>query len=422
MAGGRQASQLEVRTLLTAAIARPAGNAVHVNTLFTLDLRTAALLAGVAGSIVAVLVLLVGRTLPPRLVPMHGLLSLGMGSYGLAFVLIAFNHRLLDWVSPVVANGLLVLSFVLIGVVLRRLLGLPVRWVLFAGLGVVLVCMAQNALLLQHEALLNRRLAIGSLCQLAVTAVIVALPWQVRREARGLGLWLVVAAFATFGLLVLQRFWMQAFGAQMLDIFDRPAVQSLSYMATVLLPLVAGVGFVQTYSQWAQDEFRRLADTDPLTSALNRRGVEERAQDLLGNARRLHRPVTLLLLDLDALKAINDTVGHAAGDMALTVLAKELRGMLRGRDLLGRIGGDEFVVVLDGTDLHEAQRFVGELKRRLSRRGTFGDYPVSVSVGAAVFLHADDDFTTLLKRADGAMYAVKHGVSDVPDAEQELPA
>jgi diguanylate cyclase (GGDEF)-like protein len=387
-----------------------------VNALFTLDLRTAALLAGVAGSIVALMVLLVGRTLPPRLVPLHGLLSLGMGSYGLAFVMIAFNERLLDWVTPVIANGLLVLSFVLVGVVLRRLLGLPVRWVLAAGLGVVVVCMAQNALLLQHEALLNRRLAIGSLCQLAVTAVIVALPWQVQRDARGLGLWLVVAAFATFGLLVLQRFWSQAFGAQMLDIFDRPAVQSLSYMATVLLPVVAGMGFVQTYSQWAQDEFRRLADTDPLTSSLNRRGVEERAQHLLTMARRTRRPLTLLLLDLDALKAINDSIGHAAGDMALTVLAKELRGMLRSRDLLGRIGGDEFVVLLDGTDLHEAQRFITELKRRLSKRGRFGDYPVSVSVGAAVFVHGDDDFTTLLKRADGAMYAAKHGPADESDS------
>ncbi len=377
--------------------------------MITLDLTTAALFAGMAGLVVALVVVLVGRTLPPQIALSYRQLALGMGSYGLAFTIIACNRYLPGWASPVLANGLLVFSFVAVAIVLRRLLNLPTRAVALAGGVVTAVCMAQNYWFLHASEFVNHRLAIGSACQLVVTAFVAVVPLQVRQREQGIGLWLVAAAFGVFGLFVAHRIWFLAFGAPMDGIFDQPTLQSMSYAAAGMLPLVAGLGFVQMYAQWTQRELRRLAMSDPLTGCFNRRGTEEIARDRIEAARSGMRPLVVLVLDLDELKGINDSAGHAAGDMALSMLASELRGLMERGDMLGRIGGDEFVLLLDNRDEAEALAFVETLRSRLGRITPVAGHRISVSVGIAALRHGSDDFAALLRRADEAMYVAKHG-------------
>jgi diguanylate cyclase (GGDEF)-like protein len=144
------------------------------------------------------------------------------------------------------------------------------------------------------------------------------------------------------------------------------------------------------------EELRQLTLTDPLTELYNRRFIEPALDRARAAARRYNRPFSLILLDLDNLKTINDTHGHPAGDKAIRQLADALRKTLRAADLAGRWGGDEFIVILPETDAAGAQRLVERLKQQAG--------PVAFTVGIAT-LPCDD----LLVAADAALRNAKVG-------------
>lgn len=149
----------------------------------------------------------------------------------------------------------------------------------------------------------------------------------------------------------------------------------------------------------------RLAHTDALTEALNRRGIEDELSRHLVRRARLGTPVTVLVLDIDGLRAANSAGGHAAGDDLLRRVAAHWRTGLRDHDVLGRVGGDEFVVVLPGVD-----HGVGDVvARRLAT-----DAPTSWSVGVAE-ARAEDDAAAVIARADRRMYEQKAGRHPDPD-------
>ena len=164
-------------------------------------------------------------------------------------------------------------------------------------------------------------------------------------------------------------------------------------------------------------DFDRMADEllealkDPLTGLLNHRAFQERLEEELRRAERAGRPLSLIAFDVDDFKVINDTLGHAAGDDALRQLADAIRDELRPGDACGRVGGDEFMVVLPGADVHSADGVVARLRARIAELavGASGQ-PITISAGIAGFpVHAlgKDD---LLHLADGAMYWAKsHG-------------
>jgi diguanylate cyclase (GGDEF)-like protein len=145
------------------------------------------------------------------------------------------------------------------------------------------------------------------------------------------------------------------------------------------------------------EQMRFLADHDPLTNLLNRRSFVQRLDAEVARSRRYTRPLALLVFDLDELKMVNDTQGHAAGDEALKRVAEALRATIRSGDNAFRIGGDEFAVILPEADEHDAraaaQRIADELQ-------------LAASFGVAV-CGADCEAGTLLREADDAMYRMK---------------
>ncbi len=172
-------------------------------------------------------------------------------------------------------------------------------------------------------------------------------------------------------------------------------------------------------------ELRRMATTDPLTGLWNRRRFLELAEGELSRLRRYARPVSVLMLDIDHFKAINDTHGHAAGDEALCRLAELCRSELRETDHLGRLGGEEFAVVLPETSLAEAVEVAERLRQRL------GDMPVplgdatlrmTVSIGVAACRDGDTSIDRALGRADRALYAAKGGGRNRVVADDPEPA
>jgi diguanylate cyclase (GGDEF)-like protein len=157
------------------------------------------------------------------------------------------------------------------------------------------------------------------------------------------------------------------------------------------------------------ERLRRLADTDALTGVLNRRGLQTAAEPLLQSAQ-AGRLVALYLLDLDGFKPVNDRLGHHAGDAVLIEIASRLGAQVRPGDLVARIGGDEFVVMVSGLRDEETARQVGDklllsMRKPIPLQGT--DCTVGATIGYTLAPVDGRDLDMLLGLADQAMYAGK---------------
>jgi diguanylate cyclase (GGDEF)-like protein len=159
-------------------------------------------------------------------------------------------------------------------------------------------------------------------------------------------------------------------------------------------------------------ELEKLSRTDPLTGAANRRHLDDELEREISRAQRSGSPLTLAFMDLDYFKRFNDTYGHAAGDALLDELVSAWRPVLRSSDLLARIGGEEFVVVLPDTDLDKARQVVERMRQGTPRRQT-------CSAGIAGY-RPGDTAETLVARADCAMYAAKHSGRDRAVVAEQL--
>lgn len=160
------------------------------------------------------------------------------------------------------------------------------------------------------------------------------------------------------------------------------------------------------------EAMQRMASLDPLTSVSNYRAFYELLEMEVQRSLRLGYPLGLLILDLDHFKEINDRFGHQVGDQALRRVATLLRTQLRRTDTLGRVGGEEFAVVLPGATSREVLLVAEKLRRTIHEHSTFqaeGDEPVrfTVSVGGCSLRAEDLDRDTLVQHADTALYAAK---------------
>lgn len=179
----------------------------------------------------------------------------------------------------------------------------------------------------------------------------------------------------------------------------------------VLYPLALGwltYRMSQKLSTHAR-ELERLSQTDGLTGLWNRRHWEARLHDQFARCRDTGERCCLVLFDLDHFKQINDTDGHAAGDDALRGFALFLRANLRGHDVIGRYGGEEFGVIVPGLAMAEAQLIVELLLDNLRSRAAADDHPLrcTASAGLAEFRKPMSDFSAWLMEADRCLYAAK---------------
>lgn len=157
-------------------------------------------------------------------------------------------------------------------------------------------------------------------------------------------------------------------------------------------------------------QVQHLAITDPLTDCYNRRYFFEAAHREFERARRYNLPLTLILLDLDYFKAVNDTYGHLAGDAVLMEVARRCRQNLREVDILARYGGEEFVILLPLTPLEGGRQLAERLREAIGLPVTHGDIAVSISAsqGVTELDAACPDIQALIEQADQALYHTKH--------------
>ncbi len=153
-----------------------------------------------------------------------------------------------------------------------------------------------------------------------------------------------------------------------------------------------------------------MATTDGLTGLFNRRRFTELLEEALARAKRFSRQVSVLMVDADHFKSVNDTYGHPVGDIVLTRIAGILMKEARRTDVVARYGGEEFVVVLDETDVRGARSVAERIREKIEReliQGEFGRVRVTASLGLATWPEHADSMEDLLERADQALYEAK---------------
>ncbi len=150
-----------------------------------------------------------------------------------------------------------------------------------------------------------------------------------------------------------------------------------------------------------------LARVDALTQLPNRRDFHETAAAEIARARRYGHPLTLIFLDLDNFKSVNDLDGHDAGDRVLRSVGETLRKNIRSMDVPARIGGDEFVILLPETGRDAAAEIAAKLQQKLAHAMLVDGWPVTGSFGVATFIKAPTCVDELLKRSDLLLYGAK---------------
>ncbi|NBB93975.1 MAG: diguanylate cyclase [Gammaproteobacteria bacterium] len=275
----------------------------------------------------------------------------------------------------------------------------------------------------------------GDLVLVAVFAALVAYAWSSGRAGRAARLiavtmtggYLALVIFGSIsvmwafpilgaGFLLADRVFASlsavgtlAITALFADRFDA-AVDIWSFLITGLLVSVFGLIFA-TRTEIQQRQLSEIASRDPLTRAGNRRALRYALDEAAALKVRYDSPTSLILLDLDHFKSINDVHGHEAGDQVLVSLAELVTSRLRGQDSLFRLGGEEFVVLLAGTHAGEAERLAGIIRRTLSTQLDGPGGSVTASMGVAE-LAPSEPVREWLARADEALYEAKRSGRD----------
>jgi diguanylate cyclase (GGDEF)-like protein len=237
------------------------------------------------------------------------------------------------------------------------------------------------------------------------TVIVCVLAWRRGNRAAGWFLiaWIVLEGFTIAAAL---RFLVtSSMGSDSLDYYGLP----LSMVAASIL-IALGVADRLRAQRVALSEAERRAQTDPLTGVLNRRSLIERLDAACVRAKARGLPIALLFIDLDHFKQINDTCGHQAGDACLRAIIEPIHAELRQSDVIGRYGGEEFVVILSSADAAAATPIAQRIVERVAELRVTG-FGAPISVTCSIGIATSDTLgiwgEPLLAQADAAVYVAK---------------
>lgn len=339
----------------------------------------------------------------------------GLGAWTLAlvvqaaaFLLFAAKDALPTWATIVTANGLIGFSFSLIAAALLEFRGSSLPR-LVHPMAAAVPAFAVAALI--HD--LGARLVVANFLFAAASAAIVALAWKkvdgVSGGTRGLflgGFALGAAGFVSRGIGPLV-------GPLSPEGFFAPTPwQAVSLMVNYSVILIASVSYLLMQKERADHLVQQQASLDPLTHTFNRRTLNDLARKQLARARRLGAPLSLVLLDIDHFKQVNDTHGHLAGDRVLVKFAQVVRDQLREEDVLARYGGEEFCLLLPDVPGPGAVALAGRIRKAVAKESFAVDgKAIALTLSAGVAARIDegpDELDDLVARADEALYIAKN--------------
>lgn len=254
------------------------------------------------------------------------------------------------------------------------------------------------------------RLTAGSVLYGALCAAIAAVVLQHRPEAPYRAYWLLSVSYALAAATLVARGAGALLDPAELAAGSSNTYRSVLYLVANALVIAGSLGFLLMQKERADEETRRLATIDPLTGVFNRRTFIELAERELARSRRDSTSLSLMILDLDHFKQVNDTYGHLAGDNVLVAFTALIKERARRGDLVVRYGGEEFCVLLPATSLPAAVA-LAERIRGATRATSFTTPPTRITVSVGVTAYAGGagvTLETLLARADEALYRAKH--------------
>lgn len=213
---------------------------------------------------------------------------------------------------------------------------------------------------------------------------------------------------ATFGVILWHLDGSEAahWPAYLAPMMNNLAVAQVVYVIVLLSVSRLRADFYR--SQAKVEAMQQVASTDPLTGLLNRRALSDHLAAARSLVQRGAQPMSVILIDVDHFKQINDEGGHALGDQVLIELAAGLQAQLRGSDRLGRWGGEEFLVMAAATPRHAAGELAERIRRAVADTTCAGGRRVTLSLGVAE-CRPGDTIDSLVSRADRALYAAKAG-------------
>ncbi len=277
------------------------------------------------------------------------------------------------------------------------------------------------------------RLIYGSLIYAAQMLMILKILRDDRESRAGRAWWLLFGAAVVILLFALLRGLVAFFRIIEFTTIESTAapspVQFAVFIGLMAMSMLGSLGFILMVKERADRTIRSLAMTDSLTGVINRRAFMEQAEKEYALAGRHRMPLALLMIDIDFFKRINDEFGHPVGDHVLVDVVRILGSRLRKQDTLGRYGGEEFCILLPGTD-EQGARVVAEALRRaveetpltVGRREVFATVSIGVTVCPSSCDSCNQEFDKLLADADAALYRAKNeGRNRVVSLRTECP-
>ncbi len=325
-------------------------------------------------------------------------LLVGIGSF-----LVALRNFVPYYISIDAGNVLTIVGYMLMFFAVRAFAGHPIdrrhSWI-------VIVCGSLPvALFISDPAAVSERLLyVSVICCLCDLTIVREAAGIARREKLYSAALLCGLYVATAAIFAVRSFLAATGNIGGPDPFGASVVHSWMAVSAVAFIMLRSMAMVLMAAERSRNQLIELAHHDPLTGVLNRSGIAQRVPQLAG------QPLSLLIIDVDNFKQLNDRHGHAAGDEVLRLFSTVAKGILRPGDLLARQGGDEFLAVLGTVDREEAVAIANRV--RLSFAAAVMQMPdlaifPTLSIGVSVRTPEIGDFERLVQKADEALYRSK---------------
>ena len=364
-----------------------------------LDPRSMIALAGFMSAVMAMVLLFMRRHYPPSIRGVGGWAAAPL-LWLLSAVLFGARGAIPDWLGLVLANQLLVLGSVTYYMGTRQFMGQPATWRtwnwVMAGTTVVFAWLTYGWP--------NYAVRVGFFTVVMGALYAAQLRFMLRHGGRNFPVRLVEVILGLHMLVLGVRLVSILAGHAGNDLMEPSLFQTLYIGAYALAVLMLTIGAVLMATDRLRTELEHLATYDSLTQTLNRRAMLQRCEDELERAQRYGNGPSIMMVDLDNFKAVNDTRGHQHGDAVLVHFAERTRQVLRRADRLGRYGGEEFLVLLPGAD---AQAALGVAQRIHATLASGHPLDCKVSIGLTSWTGPQETLDAMLSRADAALYRAK---------------
>lgn len=333
-----------------------------------------------------------------------GIALLGNLSMAAGFSLLVLRGILPDFFTVIIANTLILTSPNLYYIAVSRFTGQAYskRFIIV----IIALTVGLLSIFLYFNNNVGARIIIVSIGGALSTLMIIFTAWKSRHVSYRFSMGLAVIPFCVYSLFLIARAIFTAFNPPQ-SIFSNSTAESVAYILLFIISFLWTIGFMLMFSQRLQGDLSELANTDTLTKIPSRYAAQSFLEKEFSRSQRTGVEFSILLIDFDNFKQLNDKYGHATGDLALITTAKMFDTAIRKQDIVGRWGGEEFLIVLPDTSIPNAQALAERLRKGIPPvevKNNQLHFTVSIGVASSTGCGSIDE---ILKKADDALYVAK---------------